>query len=285
MRNFNIQRIRKMAGAIGNPLGNKIASSGLYILLMVIVVGILAPMIAPHDPLAVNLTAKLLPPSLEYPLGTDQMGRCVFSRIISGTMASLVMPLTAMALILLIGMPLGVIAGYYGGVFDRIIMVVVNTMLSFPNLLLAIVLTGFLGPGTLHILLAVVAVWWAKYTRIVRGMTLSLKEKPYVKASRGCGSSDVWLMFRHIVPGTVPTVLVFSALDVGRMILAISGLAFLGLGVAPPSPEWGAMLSDGRHYLQTAPRLLLSPGLAILLVMAACNLLGEGLRDALDVKR
>ena len=284
MRNFNIQRIRKMAGVIGNPLGNKIASSGLYILLMVIVVGILAPMIVPHDPLAVNLTAKLLPPSLEYPLGTDQMGRCVFSRIISGTTASLVMPLTVMALILLIGMPLGVIAGYYGGVLDRIIMVVVNTMLSFPNLLLAIVLTGFLGPGTLHILLAVVAVWWAKYTRIVRGMTLSLKEKPYVKASRGCGSSDIWLMFRHIAPGTMPTVLVFSALDVGRMILAISGLAFLGLGVTPPSPEWGAMLSDGRHYLQTAPRLLLSPGLAILLVMAACNLLGEGLRDALDVK-
>ncbi|KUK36368.1 MAG: Binding-protein-dependent transport systems inner membrane component [Thermacetogenium phaeum] len=261
---------------------DKLALLGLVIILAVMAVAVFAPYIAPNDPVKVDLAQRLAPPGAPYPLGTDHLGRCLLSRLIYGTRPSLTTAALALSAIMLIGIPLGTLAGYCGGWVDNVIMRLVDVLLAFPGLILALVIAGMLGPGLLNVMLALSAVWWVGYARVIRGMVLSVKEKEFVLAARACGTSELGIISRHILPNVLSPVIVLATLDMGKLILAISGLSFLGLGAQPPTPEWGAMLNDGRPYLQVAPQLMIYPGLAIMTVVLAFNFLGDGLRDALD---
>lgn len=189
-----------------------------------------------------------------------------------------------MVTIMLISIPVGTISGYVGGRIDNLIMRIIDVLLAFPGLVLALVIAGMLGPGLLNVMIAVASVWWVGYARVIRGIVLSVKEKEFVLAARSSGTSHFGIIVRHILPNVLSPVIVLATLDMGSLILAISGLSFLGLGAQPPTPEWGAMLNDGRPYMQVAPQLMLYPGLAIMIVVFAFNLLGDGLRDALDPK-
>ncbi|MDP3044576.1 MAG: ABC transporter permease subunit [Bacillota bacterium] len=266
--------LRKLAG-------DRLALLGLGIILTVVAVAFLAPYVA-NDPVKVDLAKRLAPSSALFPLGTDHLGRCILSRLIYGTQVSLPIAGLTLAVIILIGIPIGILSGYCGGRVDNIIMRVVDVLLAFPSLVLALVIAGMLGPGLINVLIALASVWWVEYARFVRAIVLSVKAKEFVLAARASGTSDVGIMTRHILPDVLSPVIVLATLDMGKLILVISGLSFLGLGAQPPAPEWGAMLNDGRPYLQVAPQLMLYPGLAIMTVVLAFNLLGDGLRDALD---
>ena len=266
--------LRKLAG-------DRFALLGLGIILTVMAVAFLAPYVA-NDPVKVDLAKRLAPSSALFPLGTDHLGRCILSRLIYGTQVSLPIAGLTLAVIILIGIPIGILSGYCGGRVDNIIMRVVDVLLAFPSLVLALVIAGMLGPGLINVLIALASVWWVEYARFVRAIVLSVKAKEFVLAARASGTSDVGIITRHILPDVLSPVIVLATLDMGKLILVISGLSFLGLGAQPPAPEWGAMLNDGRPYLQVAPQLMLYPGLAIMTVVLAFNLLGDGLRDALD---
>lgn len=277
--------VNSMPGsAFKRLLADRLALAGLVIILLVVTAGIMAPYLAPNDPEKVVLSQKLASPSVEYPLGTDHLGRCILSRLIYGTRVSLSTAAIALATIMLISIPLGTVSGYLGGRLDNLVMRVVDVLLAFPGLVLALVIAGMLGPGLLNVMIAVAAVWWVGYARVIRGVVLSVKEKEFVLAARSSGTSHLGIIVRHILPNVLSPVIVLATLDMGSLILAISGLSFLGLGAQPPTPEWGAMLNDGRPYMQVEPRLMIYPGLAIMTVVLAFNLLGDGLRDALDPK-
>ncbi|MDH7578790.1 MAG: nickel ABC transporter permease subunit NikC [Bacillota bacterium] len=271
-----------LRSALKRLAGDKLALIGLGIAALVVAVGIFAPYFAPHDPVKVALDQRLSPPSPVYPLGTDHLGRCLLSRLIYGTRASLTTAALALAAIMLVSIPVGALAGYCGGWVDNLFMRLVDVLLAFPSLILALVIAGMLGPGLLNVMLAVASVWWVGYARVIRGMVLAVKEKEFVLAARACGTSELGIITRHILPNILSPVVVLATLDMGKLILAISGLSFLGLGAQPPTPEWGAMLNDARPYMQVAPQLMVYPGLAIVTVVLAFNLLGDGLRDALD---
>ncbi len=281
--------VRARAGPRGLPdealarlWQDKLALLGLVIILAVVAVAVFAPYLAPNDPVKVDLAQRLAPPGAPYPLGTDHLGRCLLSRLIYGTRVSLATAALALTAIMLISIPLGTLAGYCGGRVDNAIMRIVDVLLAFPGLILALVIAGTLGPGLLNVMLALSAVWWVGYARVIRGMVLSVKEKEFVLAARACGTREMGIITRHILPNVLSPVIVLATLDMGKLILAISGLSFLGLGAQPPTPEWGAMLNDGRPYMQVAPQLMVYPGLCIMTVVLAFNLLGDGLRDALD---
>lgn len=255
---------------------------GLLLAGLVFLAALFAPLLAPHDPEPVSLGEKLLPPGGEYPLGTDGLGRCLYSRLLFGARVTLRYSLTVLVVTLLIGVPVGLLAGYYGGVVDSVMMRLVDIILAFPNLVLVLVVIGVLGPGLLNAILALALVSWVSYARVVRGMVLSIKEKEYIAAARVCGSRGPVLVWRHILPNALPPVAVLATLDLGKLILAISTLSFLGLGAQPPIPEWGAMINEARPFMQTFPRLMVIPGAAIAVTVLGFNLLGDGLRDALD---
>lgn len=261
---------------------DKMALLGLVIILTVVAVAAFAPYLAPNEPVRVDLTQRLAPPSTQYPLGTDHLGRCLLSRLIYGARVSLSAAALALSAIILISIPLGTLAGYCGGWVDNTIMRIVDVLLAFPGLILALVIAGMLGPGLLNVMLALSLVWWVGYARVIRGMVLAVKEKEFILAARACGTPELGIIVRHILPNVLSPVIVLATLDMGKLILAISGLSFLGLGAQPPTPEWGAMLNDGRPYMQVAPQLMVYPGLCIMTVVLAFNLLGDGLRDALD---
>lgn len=284
MRTAPVRKQSHMLIAFSKVRRDRLAISGLLIILLVSAAGVLAPIIAPYDPTAINLANKLQHPSFEYPLGTDHMGRDILTRMLHGILISLYMPFITLLIVVMVGVIAGAVSGYAGGRVDIAIMSVTEVFLSFPSLLFAMVIAGLLGPGLVNTMIALALVWWTKYVKVIRGLVISLKEKEFIAASRTIGTPSVGIVFRHILPNLYSTVLVMGALDMGRIILAMSGLSFLGLGVQPPEPEWGAMLVDGRNYMQIAPGLLLYPGLAIMLVSLAFNLLGEGLCDALDPK-
>jgi peptide/nickel transport system permease protein len=270
--------------ALKRLIADKLALTGLVIILLVVTVGIMAPYLAPNEPQKVVLAQKLTSSSSQYPLGTDHLGRCILSRLIYGTRLSLSTATIALVTIMLISIPVGTLSGYLGGRFDNLVMRVIDVLLAFPGLVLALVIAGLLGPGLLNVMIAIAAVWWVGYARVIRGMVLSVKEKEFVLAARSSGTSHLGIIGRHILPNVLSPVIVLATLDMGSIILAISGLSFLGLGAQPPTPEWGAMLNDGRPYMQVVPRLMVYPGLAIMTVVLAFNLLGDGLRDALDPK-
>lgn len=257
---------------------------GLAILVMCLLVAILGRQLAPYDPNAVDPRQRLAAPSFEHPLGTDHLGRDLASRILYGARLSLgIASLTAL-LIMVIGITLGLISGYVGGRLDTFIMRVVDTLLAFPSLVISLAIIGMLGPGIFHAVLGLISVWWVGYARVVRGLVISIKEQPYIESMRALGASDVRIVARHIFPQVIPPVLVLLSLEMGQLILALAGLGFLGLGVQPPTAEWGAMINEGRRYLQSAPQLMIIPGLVIALTVMGFNLLGDSFRDYLDKK-
>lgn len=261
---------------------DRAALAGLIIVVMLVVLALAAPVIAPHDPAAQHPAQRLASTSLAFPLGTDNLGRCLLSRLLYGARVSLATAGAASLIVLLIGVSLGAVAGYAGGWVDIFIMRVVDVLLAFPLLVLALAITGFIGVGMSSVLIGVVSVWWAAYARIVRGLVLSLRERPFIEAARSAGARPARLIICHVIPNVISPIIVLASLEMGSLILAISGLSFLGLGAQPPTPEWGAMLNDGRPFLQSAPQLMIYPGLMISFAVLGFNLLGDGLRDALD---
>ncbi len=255
---------------------------GLFLVTTLLLAGLVAPWLPLDDPTRINLSNRLLPPSLENPLGTDHLGRDTFSRIVHGARMTLLAAAATLALSMTIALAVGIVSGYHGGWTDTALMGVVDLLLAFPSLILALAVAGALGPGLFNVLLAAGAVWWVGHARIIRGITLGARRMEYVTAARAAGAGNLRIIFRHIAPNILGPIVVIASLDVGWIILGIAGLNFLGLGAQPPTPEWGAMLNDARPHLQTAPRLLLLPGLAIFIAVLGFNLLGDGLRDLLD---
>lgn len=263
-------------------LHDRTAVCGLVLLSVFTLAAVAAPLLAPHDPAAVDVVRKLAPPSTEFPLGTDHLGRDVLSRLLYGARISLGATVLAAFAIAATGLVLGTAAGFVGGVVDAVISRVIDVLLAFPGLLLALALTGVLGPNLRNLLFAVIVVSWAGYARVVRGAVLAERERSYVEAARATGASSSRIIVRHLLPNIVAPIVVLTTLDMAAILLGISALSFLGLGVQPPTAEWGAMLAEARPYLSRAPNLMLFPGLTIFLAALAFNLVGDGLRDALD---
>ena len=266
---------------------NKLSFVALIIILSLIVIAIITPIIAPfpsHIYGAVNPQDKLLAPSRVYFLGTDEVGRDLFSRVLYGTRISLLASLIAVAMGLLIGVPLGLMAGYYGRFIDEIIMRIVDMFLSFPPLLLAMAIAALLGPSLQNAILALIIAWWPWYTRLIRGQVVSIKEREFVRAAHAIGTSSWQIMFKHILPNCISPIIVQASMDLGGIILTLAALSFLGLGAQSPTPEWGLMLTTSRKYFLNAWWYSFFPGMAIFITVLSFNLLGDGLREILDPK-
>jgi len=263
---------------------NKSAVVGGLLILFFIIVAIIGPFFAPYAPDAQDIVSKLQGPSADHWLGTDHFGRDIFSRIIHGTGITLLVGFFAVALGATLGVFLGIIAGYYGGRTDSIIMRLMDILLAFPGILLALAIVTILGGSLVNVIIAVAISSIPIFARIVRGSTLSVKKLEYIDAMKALGASDARIIFKHIFPNITSPIIVQATLSIATSIISASGLSFLGLGAQPPTPEWGAMLSDGRNYLYNAPHVAIFPGLAIVAVVLAFNMLGDGLRDALDPK-
>jgi peptide/nickel transport system permease protein len=261
---------------------DRTAAAGLAIVAVVLASALLAPVIAPHDPNAQDVVNRYAPPSSEHWLGTDNLGRDEFSRLLHGARVSLATTLAVGVAILVIGTGVGMLAGFAGGLVDGILMRIVDVFLSLPTVLLGLAVIGTLGPGLFNLALGVTAVAWVEYARLMRGLVLSAKELPFVESARALGLPARRVALKHIFPNVVAAVLVVGTLRTGQLLLTLSALSFLGLGVQPPTPEWGAMLSEGQNYLASAPQLMLYPGIAITVTALGFNLLGDALRDVLD---
>ena len=254
-------------------------NGSLLILLSYICMAIFAGALSPHDPLQVDVANRLQPASTEFLLGTDSLGRCVLSRLLHGARNSLLSAAVVLLTTVSVGTVVGLFAGFFGGRCDYLVQRLLEGVMAFPGLILALAIAGVLGPGLENAVLALCLVHWVGYARIVRNMTLSLRERTYVQASRIAGASSLDLLRRHILPEVAPAVLVVATLDYGRIIISIAGLSFLGLGAQPPEPEWGAMLSEGKAYMQVAPQLILWPGAMIAGIVLALQLLSETWRQ------
>jgi peptide/nickel transport system permease protein len=264
---------------------DRAAVFGFIIVLVFVTLAVLAPFIAPHNPAAQHLNERLISPNLIFPLGTDNLGRCLLSRLLFGAQISLGSAIIASLLSLGIGVIAGVLSGYFGGWVDTVFMRIVDLILAFPLLVLALAITGMIGIGMISVLIGIVSVWWASYARIVRSLVLSVRERPFIEAARATGVSPFKIITRHVLPNVITPVIVLATLEMGNLILAVAGLSFLNLGVQSPTPEWGAMLNEGRLFLRRAPQLMIYPGLMISLTVLGFNLLGDGLRDALDPRQ
>jgi peptide/nickel transport system permease protein len=263
---------------------NKAAVSGMVIVCILIFSAIFAPYIATMNPSKGNFKDKLLAPNAKYWLGTDNFGRDLFSRIVYGSRISLYIGFIAVAIGAVGGTALGAVAGYYGGRVDNVVMRSMDVLLAVPTTILAIAIVGVLGATLSNLMLAVGIGQLPRYARIVRASTLSVREQEFVEAARLVGASDARIILENVLPNCMAPIIVQSTLGVASAILAVSGLSFLGLGIQPPTPEWGSMLSAGRQFLRNAPHMTLFPGLAIAFVVLGLNLFGDGLRDALDPK-
>ncbi len=261
---------------------NKLALGGSVIVLLFFVLSIFAPWLSPYDPGAINLSLVLSPPSLSHPLGTDQLGRDVLSRMIWGSRISLKVGFVSTGIAILIGMVLGAVAGYYGKWRDALIMRAVDIMLCFPTFFLILAVIAFLEPSIWNIMAIIGLTGWMGITRLVRADFISLKEREFVQAARAIGASDLRIIFVHILPNAMASLLVAATFGIAGAILTESALSFLGIGVQPPTPSWGNILTDGKDNIDIAWWLSLYPGLAILLTVLGYNLLGEGIRDSLD---
>lgn len=271
------------SGILRGVLRDGTARIGLLIVALLVVVAVLAPVISPYDPLAIT-GDRLESPSWTHPLGTDRLGRDLFSRMLHGARLSLGTAFLASVLIMALGVLAGSLAGYAGGLVDAVLMRVVDTILAFPSLILALAVAGLFQPSLTALMVALASVWWVGYARLIRGLILSVRERQFIEAARVAGASRRRVLVRHVLPHVLPPVIVLATLEMGVIILAVSGLNFLGLGVQPPTPEWGALLNDGRAFFFSAPHVMLFPGLAISLAVLGFNLLGDGLRDVLDPK-
>jgi peptide/nickel transport system permease protein len=241
-----------------------------------------APLLAPHDPLRQNLDEDLVSYSIEHPLGTDKLGRDILSRMIYGARISLLVGCATVALSLAIGFALGSLSGYFGGWVDQSMMRLVDILMAFPGILLAIAFTAVLGPGLDHVILALCLIGWTTYARLVRGEILALREREFIHAARALGCGPRRIILRHLLPNLLPPLLIQATFGLAAAIVAEGSLSFLGLGVEPPTPSWGSMLNDGRQFLLVAPHLTSYPGLALMLTVLALNLVGDAIQDQLD---
>lgn len=257
---------------------------GFILIIPVILVAVFAPWFATHNPLKTDISHKLEPPSPSHLFGTDQLGRDIFSRVVYGSRISLQAGFTIVGIAMVVGILLGSIAGYFGGWIDEAITRVTDIFLSLPSLILALVVAAALGPSLTNTVIALSAVWWPWYTRLVRGQILSIKENPYVEAARAGGATNLRIIFSHVLPNCISPIVVLATLDLGFAILTSSGLSFIGLGAQPPIPEWGAMLSEARNYIRESWWFPVFPGLAVSITVLAFNLVGDGFRDILDPK-
>ena len=255
---------------------------GVVILGLIILSVLGAGVLSPYDPLGVNADDRFIPPGPGHPFGTDILGRDILTRMLFGGRLSLVMGIISVSFALLLGVPMGVLSGFYGGLADRLIMRVVDLMLTFPGILLALVIVAVLGPSLWNAMIAVGISASPTYARVVRATTLAARTEAYIEAARALGCSNPRIIARHILPNTVAPLIVLGTLGVAGAMISAAALSFLGLGAQPPQPEWGALLSEGRSYLRVAWWMTTFPGLAIMLTVLAINLLGDGLRDALD---
>ena len=262
----------------------RLALVGGGVLILLVFVALLAPLLAPQDPLAQDLYGRLQAPSLEHPFGTDDFGRDILSRIIYGARISLRIGLVAITAAFAVGIVLGLLAGYWGGAIDTLIMRIMDLLLAFPSILLAIAVVAVTGPGIDNAIMAVSVVLIPQFARLVRSSVLSVREMAYVEAARALGAGQARILLISVLPNCMAPIIVQTTLSLGTAILDAAGLSFLGLGAQPPTPEWGAMLAGGRELLLEAPWVMTFPGLAIFAVVLALNLFGDGLRDALDPK-
>ena len=261
---------------------NRMAMSGLILVLVLFAVALLAPWLAPYDPSFINLKQVLMPPSPDHLLGTDTLGRDVLSRIIFGARISLLVGFVAVGIATLIGLFVGALAGYYGGWVDQVLMRLVDLMLCFPTLFLILAVIALLGPSIWNIMVVIGLTGWMGVARLVRAEFLSLREREFVTAARALGAGDTRLILRHMLPNALAPVMVSATLGVAGAILTESALSFLGLGVQPPTPSWGNILTAGKDNIEIAWWLSVFPGLAILVTVMSYNLLGEGIREAID---
>lgn len=259
-----------------------ISKIALTILILITLTSIFAPLLTPYDPMKIDLDSLKEPPSLKHPFGTDNKGRDILSRILYGGRFSLGIALTAGVFSLWIGLTVGLLSGYYGGRIDMALMMFVDLILSFPSLLLAIGISVVFPPGIFTVVIAIAAVGWASFARLIRGHVLSLKEAPYIDSARAIGCSDTRIIIGHILPNCLPLSFVMLGLKLGGYILTESALSFLGLGAQPPLPTWGSMISINRAYISSAPWMVIFAGVAILITAFCFNIMGDALRDKTD---
>ncbi|MCL5771904.1 MAG: ABC transporter permease [Actinobacteria bacterium] len=263
---------------------NKLAMIGLAIVIIMAIIAVFAPLIAPYDPNARIKEVSQKGPSMQHWFGTDILGRDIFSRVLYGTRISMLVGVVAVAISLAIGLFLGALSGFFGGISDAVIMRIADIFFAFPYILGAIAIMTVLGPGVLNVFIAIGILGWSSVARLFRSSILSIKEKEYIEAARALGASNSRIIIKHILPNSFAPIVVYSTMNVGTAIIVEAALSFLGLGVQPPTPSWGKMLSESLNYINTAPWLMFFPGLAILITVLGFVLLGDGLRDALDPK-
>ncbi len=263
---------------------NRLVVVGIIIIAMCIFSAIFSPLLAPYSPLEQRLVEGLQPPTIEHPFGQDKLGRDILSRVIFGARVSILIGLVTVGISALVGIIVGLIAGYLGGIVDELLMRLIDILLAFPGILLAIALMGVLGPSLNNVILALCIIGWVGYARLVRGQVLAVRNFEFVSAARALGASGFRIVLRHILPNIMGPLLVQVTFGLAGVIVAEAGLSFLGLGTQPPTPSWGMMLNEGRQFLLVAPHLSIFPGLAIMLTVLGFNFVGDGLRDVLDPK-
>lgn len=279
------RQVNNMQILINGLKTNRAFAVSSFFVLLLIVVALAAPLIAPYDPLETVMQNAYLPPSAEHLFGTDKLGRDNFSRILYGASYSLSSVLLLVTIIFAVGTTLGVLAGYYGGKVDIVIMRISDMMISFPGMILAIAVAGILGGSLINAIIALTIVTWTKYARLARSMVLKIKKRDFVEAAIVNGGTSTHILWKHILPNILPLMVITAASDIGAMMMELAGLSFLGFGSQPPAPEWGLMLNEGRQQLQTAPWLMIFPGLAIFVTVVIFNLWGDALRDVLDPRQ
>lgn len=261
---------------------NKLFTFLCILAFILVSISLCAPYIAPHDPLKTSMANSLQGRSSEFLLGTDNLGRCLLSRLLYGALTSLKMTFSLLVIAFIVGTIVGTLAAYFGGIADTIIMRFSDIFLAFPGIIFAIAIAGVLGPSSMNTVIALAVVDWVKYARVSRSLVLSIRKKDYIKAAKMGGAKEYQIIFKYILPNIIPSLIVMATMDIGTMMLEISSLSFLGLGAQPPTPEWGYMLNEGRNYMQTVPSLMIYPGIAIFVTVMIFNLLGDSIRDILD---
>jgi peptide/nickel transport system permease protein len=278
---YQIEDLKLMLRMLNETLTAKI---GLVLIGIFLFLAIFGPLLAPYHPLDQNLGERFLPPSKEHLFGTDQLGRDIFSRILYGSRISLVMGLVVTSILFILGTTLGLIAGYFGGMIDEVIMRLTDMFLAFPSLILAMAVAAALGPGLFNTMVTIAFVGWPRYARLARACCLQVKEETYIDAARAIGVSNGSIIFSHVLPVIVSPLVVQATINLGGVILLAAGLGFLGLGAQPPRPEWGLMISEGRRFISDQWWVAGFPGIMILIVVLGFNLVGDSLRDVLDVR-
>ncbi len=264
---------------------DRLAFLGTLILILLVLLALLAPVISPYNPVQIDLTRRLLPPGPGHLMGTDALGRDMLSRIIYGTRISLMIAIMVVGIEVLVGTLVGSAAGFLGKAVDELFMRIVDILMAFPGIILSLVIVGMMGASLVNMIIALSATGWVRYARIIRGAILSVKKELFIDAARAIGCSRFQIIAGHILPNVLSPVIILATLSMGGIITSIAGLSFLGLGAQPPVPEWGIMLNEGKPFMESAPHLMIFPGLTIMVTVLAFNFIGDGLRDMMDARQ